>query len=150
MVRYQILRRTRKKPYRNVSCITLNRLFPCCTQNSIAYCCSCKHSLSFIAKYTDEVAHTHFVLTADVTQCHTNLISHNLHERWTMNYCFSSRCFHIVSVLPLRTVWNILAFICLLSYFFNNRNKLLLLPKHFWFWCQKWYQLYTFSKLPKK
>ncbi len=42
---YQILCRTRKKRSRKVSCATTIRLFACHTQNLLAYCCSCKHSL---------------------------------------------------------------------------------------------------------
>ncbi len=40
-----------KKPNRNVSCTTIIWLFPCHTQNLIAYHCLCKHLLSFIDKF---------------------------------------------------------------------------------------------------
>ncbi len=102
MVHYQILCTTRKKPNRNVACITTILLFPCCMQNVIVYHCLCKHKQSFIAEYTQEVAQTRFILTA-VTQGHTNLILHNLHKRRTIHYCFDSCYFHAISVLPLCT-----------------------------------------------
>ncbi len=59
-------------------------------------------------------------LTA-VTQCHTNLILHNLHERRTIRYCFDSCCFHPISVLPFHAVWNISIFIGLPSYLYCRR-----------------------------
>ncbi len=68
-----------------------------------------------IAEYTQEVARTHFILTA-VTQGHANLILHYLQERQTTHYCFDSRCFHAISVLLLRAVRNVSAFIGLPSY----------------------------------
>ncbi len=97
------------------------QLFPCrmqnllTYQNLIVYHYLCKSSLLFIAEYTEDVARTHFILTV-VTQGHTNLLLHNLHERQTMQYCFDSCCFHVISVLPLRVARNFSVFIRLPSY----------------------------------
>ncbi len=51
-----------------------------------------REDLQSWTEYTREVARAHFIPTA-VTQGHTNLILHNLHERRTIHYCFSSCCF---------------------------------------------------------
>ncbi len=56
-------------------------------QNLMAYHCSCKHSLLFMAEYTREVVQTHFILTT-VTQSHVNLILCNLHKIWTIHSCY--------------------------------------------------------------
>ncbi len=107
---HQSLHIVRKKlNCRNVWNISI-LLFPYHMQNLIVYHCPHKHSLSFIAKYTQELAWTLFILTA-VTQGHTNLILHNLHKRWTIHYCFDS-C--TISGLPLHAMWNASVFICLL------------------------------------
>ncbi len=107
------------------------------TQNLIVYHCSCKHSLSFRAKYTQEVAQTYFILTA-ITQGHGNPILHNLRERG-IHYCFDLRCFHTISVLPLHAEQNVAVFIGLLSYTSRNGSRI---PIDF-------YLLFTSCQIPE-
>ncbi len=110
---------TRKKSNRNVLCTTTIRFFSCPTQNLIVYCCLCRHSLPAIAKYTGEVARTHYILTA-VAQGHVNLIRHNLRKRRTIHYCFDSCCAHTISGLLLHAAQYVSVFIGLPSYFKNE------------------------------